>query len=143
MNQSLLEKHYIPMVKTFITKVVGSGGGAAGTYGQWGAGDLKGGIAGGSGGGQGTYPGGHTTPQAGSVASPDGRSPTTQGNAGGYTNPPGNAFAGSGGGGAGGAGGTAGTAGTANTGSGGGAGTVTSGAGGSGIVIVRYLTNNL
>ena len=87
-----------------ITKVVGSGGGAAGTYGQWGAGDLKGGIAGGSGGGQGSYPGGHSTPQAGSVASPDGRSPTTQGNAGGYTNPPGNANAGSGGGGAGGAG---------------------------------------
>ena len=26
MNQSLLEKHYIPMVKTFITKVVGSRG---------------------------------------------------------------------------------------------------------------------
>ena len=26
MNQSLLEKHYIPMVKTFITKVVGNRG---------------------------------------------------------------------------------------------------------------------
>ena len=87
-----------------ITKVVGSGGGAAGTYGEWGAGNLKAGIPGGSGGGQGTYPGGHTTPQATAVASPDGR-PTAQGNSGGYAGSPASGVnAGSGGGGAGGAG---------------------------------------
>ena len=84
-----------------ITKVVASGGGCAGTYenpGSTSPGAQIDGSPGGSGGGGGAYQ--HGGQQGGTDASPDGRSPTAQGNLGGggstfYSN------RGSGGGGAG------------------------------------------
>ena len=115
-----------------------NGSGAAGTSGQGYAGGTgsEGGNRGGGGGGAGSA--GGTTTGGNGVSSNITGSAVTRAGGGGS-----NSSGGSGGGGAGGAGGTAGTAGTANTGSGGGAGTVTSGAGGSGIVIVRYLVTGL
>ena len=115
-----------------------NGSGASGTSGQGTAGGT-GSESGNRGGG-----GGGASVAGGTTVGGDGLSNNITGSA--VTRAGGGGSSGSGGtggGGAGGAGGTAGTAGTANTGSGGGAGTVTSGAGGSGIVIVRYLVTGL
>ena len=115
-----------------------NGAGKDGTSGQGYAGGTgsESGNRGGGGGGAGSA-GGTTTGGNGVSSNITGSAVTRAGGGGSSSS------GGSGGGGNGGAGGTAGTAGTANTGSGGGAGTVTSGAGGSGIVIVRYLVTGL
>ena len=90
-----------------IPKIVATGGGAAGTYGGPSLSDRKAGTPGGSGGGAGSFPDNYHVSRGGTVASPDGRSPTVQGYDGGIQVPWNVRGAGAGGGGAGGQGGDA------------------------------------
>jgi hypothetical protein len=125
----------------------GPGSGTSGQGNNGGNGGNAPGYPGGGGGGAGAVGGNATTTLGGnggngSSSSISGSSVTYAGGGGGSAYGDGGGTAGSGGTGGGGAGGTAsGTAGTVNTGGGGGGGdreTITSGAGGSGIVIISY-----
>ncbi len=117
----------------------GNNGGTASLAAQYGAGG--GGGAGAIGGNGSTSVGGNGG--AGTASSVTGSSVTYAGGGGGAGYMPGGSTAGSGGAGGGGAGGNPATSGTANTGGGGGGGNaenVAGGAGGSGVVIVRFAT---